>query len=48
MDRNITEIRAIAVDLVEYLNRSAPKLIQISNALRADNPSSGSYESMLS
>ena len=40
MDKNITEIRAIAVDLVEYLDRSAPKLVQIANTLRADNPSS--------
>jgi hypothetical protein len=39
MDKNINEIRAIALELVEYLDRSAPKLIQISNALRSDSPS---------
>lgn len=41
MGKNTTEIRRIAADLVEYLDRSAPKLVQLAETLRADNSSSG-------
>lgn len=40
MSQNGTEIQSIAMNLVAYLERSTPMLVEIAEKLRVDNPSS--------